>query len=150
MDRLRDPRRARSKGRYAWARLNADALFLALLAIGSGIFTLIDPSIDRVTSTVHAPSFLHYVQAGGFILTGALLLAALLEASVRLEVLARHLLVGFVVLSVWRHAVVFGIWSAEGASQVVLLVIVYVTMRLRLSVLLGDDGLVVTRPAKDD
>lgn len=150
MDRLRDPRAARSKGRFAWARLNADTLFLALLALGVGIFSVIDPASDPITAARGGPAVMHWAQAAAYISAGVLLAGALLAASVHTEILARLVLLGAVALSVWRHGVFFGWDGTRTDRQVALLVFVIVATTLRFSVLLGRDGLVVTRPAADD
>lgn len=150
MDRLRDPRAARSKGRFAWARLNADALFLALLALGVGIFSVIDPTSDPITAIRDQASVLHWAQAATYIAAGLLLALALLRASVHAEVLARCVLLSAVTLSLWRHVIFFGWDATRTERQVVLLIIVVATMLLRFSILLGRDGLVVTRPATRD
>lgn len=139
--------------RFAWARLNADTLFLALLATGIGTFDTIDPLRDAVTAQSvafnGAPHFLHYVRTGVYVLAGILLTVALLRASVRVEVMARCVLFGGVSLNVWRHGVVFGLTDTDTFANVVLLAIILLVSVLRFSVLLGRSGMVVTRAADD-
>lgn len=137
--------------RFAWADLNADTVFLALLAFLSGAFDLYDPGRDQVTVQAiaalgHAHP-LHYIRAGSYVLAGVLLLSALTLASVRLEVVARCALVTGVALNVWRHGVWLGLDNTYTIGQVALLAIVGLTMWRRFRVLLNPEGLVVTRPA---
>lgn len=149
MDRLRRPRAARSKGRYAWARLNADTLFLAALAIAAGLLSGLDPAFDRVTAVIGSPSIVHYAQAVAYLGGGLLLIDALLSASVRLEALARAVLLGALACSVWRHALVLGLGETATVGQVVLLAAFIATTWTRLAVIGSDDGLVVTRDKVD-
>lgn len=133
-------------GFFAWARLNADTLLLALLALGAGFFAVVDPSSDKVTALLDQPATMHYVHAGFLTAAGVLLLAALLAASVRTEVFARCLLLGAVALNLWRHVVWLG-WDHSATHQrLAVVVIVGLTMLLRFSVLLGPHALVVTHP----
>lgn len=145
MDRLRHPHAARSKGRYAWARLNADAVLLAVLAVFAGFLSGVDPTFDRVTAVVGYPSIVHYAQAVAYLAGGLLLIDALLAASVRLEAVARTVILGALACSVWRHANVLGFAETATIGQIVLLAAFCATAWTRMSVIGGDDGLVVTR-----
>lgn len=140
--------------RWAWARLNADTLFLGLLLAAAGLFALIAPG-DEVTAAresagdgrAHYPLF--YVLAASYLIAGLLLVVGLIRGSLRIEVVARSLLVAGIILNVWRHIV----WVGPGVStwsQLALLAIVLVTSALRLSVLLNKAGLIITRPPVDE
>jgi hypothetical protein len=139
--------------RWAWARLNADTLFLVLLATFSGIFDIIEPHRDAVTvlalQTLNEPSPMHYIRAGAYVVFGLMLLAALLWSSVRLEVLARCLLISAVVLNAGRHVWWLGWQDTETAAQLVLLAVIALVTALRFSVLLSKRGLVVTQEAAE-
>lgn len=137
-------------GRLGWLRLNADTLFLALLAAGAGTFNLIDPSGDDVTAAAGGVVYpLHYLQAGSYILAGLCLIYALVRGRVRPEVLARAVLLGGVCLGVWRHVIVLGWADSDTVEAYVLLAIVAGTSVLRLSMLLNPGGLMVTRAASN-
>lgn len=136
--------------RFAWARLNADTLFLALLAAGSGFFALIDPYDDAVTALRDVVLPLHYMRAGAYLLAGLALLVTLMAQSVRGEVVARSILIGGVVLNVYRHLTWLGLGNPDTQSNIVLLAIVLLTTWLRLSVLLGKGGLLVARSAASE
>jgi hypothetical protein len=139
--------------RWAWARLNADTLFLVLLATFSGIFDIVDPARDAVTvvalQTLPLPSPMHYIRAGAYVAFGLMLLAALLWSSVRLEVLARCLLISALLLNVGRHGWWLGWGDTETVAQLVLLAVIVLVTALRFSVLLGKRGLVVTQEAAE-
>ncbi len=136
--------------RWAWARLNADTLFVALLAIGAGIFAVLDPLADAVVAARGSAAALFYVRAGAYVFAGLLLVAALGRESVRLETMARSVLIGGVALNVYRHATWLGWGDTQTQANVVLLVIVVGTSWLRMSVLLNRDGFVVSRPSIGD
>jgi hypothetical protein len=136
--------------RFAWAKLNADTLFLGLLAAGSGFFALLGPDRDSVTALHDSVYPLHYVRAGAYLLAGLVLVAALLAQSVRWEVIARSILIGGVLLNVYRHVSWLGFGDVSTQANVVLLVILALTSYLRLSVLLGRGGLLVARSATCD
>lgn len=142
----------RDAGRFAWARLNADTLFVALLAVLAGVFDVLDPADDAAARAVLAetgvPGTLFYVRCATWIAAGTLLFAALLRSSLPLEVLARAVLIGGVALNVWRHGYWLG-WGAAAAFQMALLFLVVLVTTLRLSVLLGARSLVVTRPSAE-
>jgi hypothetical protein len=126
--------------------LNADTLFLALLATGAAVVDFIDPMGDQVTAAVGFVGPLFYARAGAYLLAGVLLVVALARGSTYLEVIARSVLIGGIALQVYRHALFIGN-EVHTWGNVVLLVIVLVTTYLRLSVLLGRDGFSVTKPA---
>lgn len=139
--------------RWAWARLNADTLFLVLLATFSGIFDIVDPARDAVTAlalqALASPSPMHYIRAGSYVLVGLLLLASLLWSSLRLEVLARCLLISALLLNAGRHVWWLGWGDSETIAQVTLLGVVALVTALRFSVLLSKRGLVVTQEAAE-
>lgn len=138
-----------SHPRLTWAKLNADSLFLALLAAGSGFFDLIDPTRDAVVETVGGTYPLFWIRAGAYLVAGLLLMVALVKTSLRLETIARALLGGAIVLNVFRHVAWIGWADTRTHAAIVLLLIYGLTATLRLSVLLGKDGLRVTRPATE-
>ncbi len=132
--------------RFTWAKLNADTLFLGLLAFASGIFDLIDPSRDAIVHASGDPRPLFYVRACAYLIAGAILILALVTQSVRAEALARGILIGGIALNLYRYAHWLG-WETSTWAQVILLVLIGVTTHLRMSVLLGSAGLRVTRSA---
>ncbi len=140
---------------WAWARLNADTLFLGLLLASAGTFAILAPG-DEVTMAreaagdgkAHYPLF--YVLAVSYLIAGVLLVGALVKGSVRVEVVARSLLVGGVLLNIWRHVIWVGPSEVATLGQFALLAIVGTTSALRLSILLNKGGLVITRPAVED
>lgn len=140
--------------RWAWARLNADTLFLVLLATFSGLFDILDPDRDAVTAlalqTLDHASPMHYIRAGAYVTFGLLLLASLLWSSVQLEVIARCLLISAVLLNLGRHVWWLG-WlgwgDSETVAQATLLAVLALVTALRFSVLLSKRGLVVTQDA---
>lgn len=132
--------------RWAWARLNADTLFLALLATLAGLFAIIDGPRGGMT-TEAAPLALHYLRSAAYILAGLLLTGSLLWSSVRVEVIARSALLGGVALNLYRHAHWLGWQDTATLSSAALLVIVALTSWLRLSMLLRKGGVVVTHEA---
>lgn len=133
-----------TRGRLAWARLNADTLFLALLATFAGLFDLIEPTRDAVVVARDGALPLFHARAGGYVLAGLVLTVALLTASVRTEVIARCILVGAIALNIYRHVVWLG-WETDTQSSLVLLAIVILTSGLRFSVLLDQHDLLLRR-----
>ena len=135
------------QSRFTWAKLNADTLFLGLLAIGAGIFDLIDPTRDAVVVARDFAGPLFYVRAWSYLIAGLVLVVALTIQSVRAEALSRGLLIGGVGLDVYRHAVWVGWDDPATYATLVLFAIIAVTTHLRMSVLLGTDGLLIRRSA---
>lgn len=135
--------------RFAWARLNADSLFVGLLVMASGLFTaavgedVVSARAGGATTPLFVALWVSYVSAG------VLLVVALMKASVRLEVVARSLFIGGTLLNVYRSVVWLGS-SAETWGQVVLLGIVVLTSGLRGTVLLGKSGMLIHRPGIDE
>lgn len=137
-------------GRWGWLQLNADTLFLALLATGSGIFDLLDPTRSSVNVAIGGPTPLFYLRASAYVVAGLVLVYALARSRIRPEVLARALLFGGVCLSLYRHGLAFGWLDHHTAPSYVLVAIVALTSSLRLRMLLNPGGLMVTRPATSD
>lgn len=144
-----------TSSRFAWARLNADTLFLGLLLAAAGLFALLAPYDAVIAAREKAGDDVedHYplfsVLAGSYLLSGVMLVGALVKASVRVEVLARSILIGGTALNVYRHAVWLGM-SGETAYQAIVMVIVAATSALRMSLLLGRSGMLISRPAEED
>jgi hypothetical protein len=134
-----------SHGGLGWLMLNADTLFLALLAAAAGLFDLADPTRDDVTAHVGVVSPLFYLRVGAYVLAGLMLIYALTRSRIRPEVWARAVLFGATVLDAYRHGVVFGWADSHTGAAYVLVVIVAVTSLLRLKMLLNPGGLMVTR-----
>lgn len=141
---------------FAWARLNADTLFVALLAIGSGLFAMIDPYADPVLAdrrvvvdTVQTYPLL-FVAAGSYLCGGLVLLAALARASVPLEVVARSVLIGGALLHVYRSAYQISWTDLNTVQTYVVLALIVLTTVLRLSVLLGNKAVIISRPRKEE
>lgn len=138
----------------AWARLNADTLFIGLLALGSGLFSLFDPYADpilasrRVVDNPFATYPLFYVLAGALGLSGLILIIALARASVPLEVVARSVLIGACALNVFRTQTFLPWNDPDALRALVLLFMILSTTVLRLSVLLGDKAVVISRPRR--
>jgi hypothetical protein len=137
-------------GRFGWLQLNADTLFLALLATGSGIFDLLDPASNDVNNHIGGPTPLFYVRCATYIIAGLLLVYALASDRIRPEVMARAILFGGVSLSLYRHILAFGWHDNQTAPTYVLVAIVAVTSLLRIRMLLNHGGLMVTRAAHPD
>jgi hypothetical protein len=131
--------------RFAWARLNADTLFLALLATGSAAFDFMDPMGDTVSAVVGFVGPLFYAKVTAYLAAGVLLTVALARGSTYLEVVARSILIGGITLNVYRHVIFVGN-EVPTYGNIVLLVIVLLTTYLRLSVLVGKQGFAVSRP----
>ena len=76
-----------TSSRFAWARLNADTLFLGLLLAAAGLFALLAP-YDAVIAARekagdvrdHYPLF--YALAGSYLLSGVMLVGALVKSFV--------------------------------------------------------------------
>lgn len=142
--------------RFAWARLNADSLFLGLLLLAAGTFAFLVPvPQDEVIAARQAAGDvrdvypLFYVLAGSYALAGLLLVGALVKGSVRVEVIARSILIGGTALNVYRHVVWLG-WSETTMYQTVVFAIIASTSVLRMSLLLGRSGMLISRPAASE
>lgn len=133
--------------RFAWARLNADALFLALLAAGSGLLGFIDPSgpiVDKLGHTT--PSYL-LVQSA-YLIGGLLLMWSLLKEWVVGEVTARTVIMWTVAFQVFRMWSAFGFGDPNTTRSIVVFLIVALTCVLRMTVLLSKRGIVVHLPER--
>jgi hypothetical protein len=130
---------------FAWARLNADTLFLGLLAGFAGFFAIIDPSDDPVMRIYNYVGPLHYVRASAYMLSGALLTVALARGAIHYEFMARSILAGAITLNVYRHAIWLGWGDADTLANVVLLLIITLTSWFRLSILLRPGGMTINR-----
>lgn len=133
--------------KFAWARLNADALFLALYASFVGFFGIIDPSGSLVRELGYA-SASHYLVHGAYLFSGLLLMVALMREWVVGEVTARAVLTWSVCFELARQVAAFG-WYPDGIKPFIIVVIVGLTSLLRLSVLLSKKGIVVHLPQRN-
>jgi hypothetical protein len=133
--------------RFAWLRLNADTLFLALLAIGSGVFDLFNPSLNPVVITAPANLYAYYLRCGGYVVSGLMLLVALALMSIHWEVIARFILLGAVAFQVWRRWAELGLSSRFTAEVIVLFTILAITTFLRVTALFSRHGIAFTIPA---
>ena len=135
---------------FAWARLNADTVFLALLAFGSGAFSLANPHDSATVQALHNATATYYLWAASYMAAGVLIFAGLVKAKIRVEVFGRAVLLGGVAVNVWRTGLILGWGSTACVGGCILFGIVALTGWLRLSVLLNKQGLHVTVPARDE
>lgn len=134
--------------RFAWARLNADALFLALYAAFSGLFGIYEPGGQIVRDLGYATAS-HYLLHTGYLVGGLLLMLSLIKEWVSAEVVARFVLVWSVAFNLGREIYAFG-WWPDGVQPFIVFAIVTLTTFLRLSVLLSKKGLVVHLPQRSN
>lgn len=140
------PARTKTGHKFAWARLNADALFLSLYAIFVGVFAICWPNGDLVDFLGHA-SASHYLVNGGYAAGGAMIMTALIKQWVSVEIVGRVLLAWSTGFEVVRQTIAFG-WYPEVVDTTIIFLIVTITGGLRLSVLLSKKGLVVRLPER--
>lgn len=133
--------------KFAWARLNADALFLALYAAFAGLVGIIHPDGPIVRSIGYAtPSY--YMVHAGYLAAGLLLLLALMKELVSLEVIARVTLLWAVAFQIARLTAFYDGWWPESVTTTIIFGIVGSTTLLRFSVLLSKKGIVVHLPQR--
>lgn len=140
------PSKSRTGHKFAWARLNADALFIALYALYVGVVGVMWPSGDIVelAGRVTLPHYLVHMAYG---LGGSLLLIALAKQWVTAEILARVTLIWATGFQVFREANAFG-WYPDALDALVICAIVSLTSLLRISILVSKKGIVVRLPER--
>jgi hypothetical protein len=140
--------RTKTGHKFAWARLNADALFLALYAFISGIVALMDPHGDTTIREVGFPTPGFYLWASMLIAGGLGLLSALVRQHVLTEIVARTILTFACFYEVFRYTQIFGWDNPILFKPLVIAVLVLFITALRHSVLLSKKGLVVRLPER--
>lgn len=145
--KLPEPR-TRTGHKFAWARLNADALFLALYAVLAGILGIADPAGDTSIQRLGHLSPGFYLQCAMYIGGGLLLLSALIRQHVMTEIVARTILCFGTFFTTFRYTQIFG-WTDPhvGKPLSIALLVLFITA-LRVSVLLSKKGLVVRLPER--
>lgn len=138
--------------KFAWARLNSDALFLALLVIASEVYTLIDPSRDDALVQVGLdghPTPLFYLKSFAYLLGGISLLYSLLRANIKVEVFGRVILCVSLLVDVVREGIAFSSFT-DSHVQATLAFFIFLagTTVLRITALFNRDGLVFELPPR--
>lgn len=135
--------------RFPWARLNADTLFLALLAFLSGLVDMVYPTGDETVAEIGFPTPSFYLRCAMYLAAGLMLLLSLARQHIPTEVMARMTLVVATIFELWRTGRIFGWTDGQHLIPAILLVLVVAgTTYLRLSVLLDPKGLVVRVPER--
>jgi hypothetical protein len=134
--------------RFMWARLNADTLFLALLAIFAGALDIYRVQANVVVLIHPEEGPLAIARASCFVLGGLLMLYSLLSGRVNWEVLGRCILIGAVTFQVWRRWIEFGFSDTRTEESLITLLILLFTAWLRITGLFSKDGLSVFLPPK--
>lgn len=139
---------------FVWARLNSDALFLALLAMGSSLFSFLGRYQHDTTLALGHPPLTLYLTMFGYFCGGAILLYALLRAHIASEIIARSILIAGAVVTVFRDGIIFGWANSDVASDIVLVLILITTTILRTTALFSKHGvsfvIPATRPEEDE
>ena len=130
--------------------MNADTLFLALLCMSAGAFSMLDPNRSPVVRDLGYVTPLHYLESGGYVIAGLAILLGLANTNLRIEIVGRAIMLAGVVTGVWRTGFVLGWSSSFTKSAILIFIIVAVTSYLRISVLLNKQGLHVTVPGRDE
>lgn len=134
--------------KYAWARLNSDAVFVALIFFTVGVFAFVYRDTDAVVNEVGRITFLFTVKNVGFIVGALVMIYALMRAKVAAEVMGRFIILAAAVLDVGRTGIVLG-WGGPAAVGTYLLVVILgATLWMRVSVLFRKEGLTFTLPPR--
>lgn len=144
------PARSKTGHKFAWARLNSDALFVALLAFGAGVFDLLDPYGDPTVQEIGHPTASYYLRAIAFVVAGLMIMVSLVREHVSTEIVGRTVLTTAIGFDLLRTVGLFGWNSSETVGNIVLFAIIFATSSLRISVLLSKKGLVVRLPERDN
>lgn len=134
--------------RFAWLRLNSDALFIVLLTFGVSILNFVFPQRDDVLvhfARVENPTPLFFLQNFGYLFGGAILLYSLLVAHPNTEVIGRTVIGATIVVSIYRSVVAFGV-DQHMLSDLTILGIYTLTTTLRVTALYNKTGIVFRLP----
>lgn len=139
---------------FEWFKLNADGVFVALLMIGSGLFSFFlweqNPIIQHGNTN---EAFLVQARSLAYVGAGLLLLWSLIRGKIAQEIFARFAFLGAVAFQVWRRWLEFdgmfgGLFHPDVLAPVILFLIYAFTSWLRMKVLLAKDGVTFTIPPR--
>lgn len=134
--------------RFAWLRLNADGLLLALLALLSGL-DLFAPQDQRISVKLgYIPTSL-YAWTVLYLLSGLFMVYGFVRNNYGPELFGRFLLNSALLWETGRIAVAFGPASHLAVSRYLIFLALLGTTALRVSVLLSRSGVVLTVPARN-
>lgn len=136
--------------KFAWARLNADTFLLVLLCFYAGMRALLDPFSEPTIAELGFPTPSFYLRTICYLVSGLIILYALIRQSVAVEVMGRTILVFAVCFELFRRVSLLGWGDPDSIAQTFLVVIILLVTGLRLSVLLSKKGLVVNLPQRND
>lgn len=136
--------------KFAWAKLNADGVFIALIIMAAGLFDMFLTEYNPIVAAGKVDEVI-FVQAraAGYIASGALLLYSLMASKIRQEVWARFMLLGAMLFQLWRRWLEFHDPLNPAVSSIIVLFTLFsVTSWFRLRVLLAKEGVMFHIPPR--
>lgn len=135
--------------RFAWFRLNADGVLIALLGLVSGL-DLLSPEREGIVRHLGYIPMTFYVWTVLLFVGGLLMLYGFIKHTMGAELLGRLLIILAILLQAVRYSVAAGLQDNETVRSYLIFIMVTLTFTARASALLSKSGLAVIIGGHDD